>query len=79
MTRPMILLGSLAVFATLAGPAMAQRVIANPGGCARFDPNADCRNYGPNDRRRATNPRHLAADRYLRQPVGRANLSTSYW
>jgi hypothetical protein len=33
--------------AALAGPAMAQQVIYNPGYCAQFYPNANCQNKGP--------------------------------
>ena len=48
MTRPMILLGAvaLAFLPALAGPASAQHVITNPGWCAQFYPNANCQNYG---------------------------------
>jgi hypothetical protein len=43
------LLGTAAVVLTsaLAGPAMAQQVITNPGRCAQFYPDANCQNYGP--------------------------------
>jgi hypothetical protein len=42
------LLGAAAVVLTsaLAGPAMAQQVITNPGRCAQFYPDANCQNYG---------------------------------
>lgn len=46
MTRPLILLGAIALLSTLAGPATAQHVISNPGWCAQFYPNANCQNYG---------------------------------
>ena len=47
MTRPMILLGAIALLSMTAGPAAAQHVISNPGWCAQFYPNANCQNYGP--------------------------------
>jgi hypothetical protein len=42
------LLGAAAVVLTsaLAGPAMAQQVITNPGRCAQFYPDSNCQNYG---------------------------------
>jgi hypothetical protein len=90
MTRPMILLGAIALLSMTAGPAAAQHVISNPGWCAQFYPNANCQNLGPGNPytsygwRRAYNsygyrghPRRYGA--YRHHPVGRANLSTSYW
>jgi hypothetical protein len=43
------LLGAATVVlsSALAGPAMAQQVIYNPGYCAQFYPNANCQNKGP--------------------------------
>jgi hypothetical protein len=38
---------SSALASPLAGPAMAQQVISNPGYCAQFYPNANCQNKGP--------------------------------
>ena len=38
---------ALVVSSALAGPAMAQEVIYNPGYCAQFYPNANCQNKGP--------------------------------
>ena len=48
MTR-LAMLGAAATIsaAILAGPAMAQEVIYNPGYCAQFYPNANCQNRGP--------------------------------
>ncbi|SHL72351.1 hypothetical protein SAMN05444159_6648 [Bradyrhizobium lablabi] len=45
------LLGATAVVlsSALAGPAMAQQVIYNPGYCAQYYPNANCQNKGPNN------------------------------
>jgi len=37
-----------AIFASaLAGPAIAQEVITNPGKCPQYSPNASCQNLGP--------------------------------
>jgi hypothetical protein len=41
------LLAAAVLTAALAGPAMAQEVIYNPGYCAQFYPNANCQNKGP--------------------------------
>ncbi|MDA9424048.1 MULTISPECIES: hypothetical protein [Bradyrhizobium] len=42
------LLGATAIAATmLAGPAMAQAVVTNPGRCSAQFPNANCQNLGP--------------------------------
>ena len=38
---------ALALSSALAGPAMAQQVIYNPGYCAQYYPNANCQNLGP--------------------------------
>jgi hypothetical protein len=35
------------LIAIMAGPAVAQEVITNPGRCAQYYPNANCENYGP--------------------------------
>ena len=45
------LLGTAAVIlsSALAGPAMAQQVVENPGRCAAVYPNANCQNLGPNN------------------------------
>ena len=92
MTRPTILLGAIALLSMTAGPTAAQHVISNPGWCAQFYPNANCQNLGPGNPytsygwRRAYNssgyrghPRRYGAYRHHGYPVGRANLSTSYW
>ena len=45
---PLKILGAAAILAaSLASPAMAQEVIAEPGYCAQFYPNANCQNKGP--------------------------------
>jgi hypothetical protein len=41
-----VLLTAVALVGLNAAPAMAQRVIENPGWCAQFYPNANCQNYG---------------------------------
>jgi hypothetical protein len=41
------LLAAGAVLSVIAGPAMAQQVISEPGYCAFFYPNANCQNKGP--------------------------------
>jgi len=47
MTKSGILAAAAVLASTLAGPAMAQEVIYNPGYCAQFYPNANCQNRGP--------------------------------
>ena len=90
MTRPAILLGAIALLSTLAGPASAQHVINDPGWCAQFYPNANCRNYGPGNpytsygwRRAYSSYGYRGHQRHdwghYREPVGQANLSSSYW
>ena len=46
MSNPRLLAAAVALSA-LGGPAMAQEVIAEPGYCAFFYPNANCQNKGP--------------------------------
>ena len=41
------LLSAAAALAMIAGPAIAQQVISEPGYCAFFYPNANCQNKGP--------------------------------
>ena len=47
MTKCKILAAAAILASALAGPAMAQEVIYNPGYCAQFYPNANCQNRGP--------------------------------
>jgi hypothetical protein len=47
MNKSGILAAAAVLASTLAGPAMAQEVIYNPGYCAQFYPNANCQNKGP--------------------------------
>jgi hypothetical protein len=49
------ILGAAAILASvLAGPALAQEVILNPGKCAQYYPNANCQNYGAGNPYRGT-------------------------
>jgi hypothetical protein len=58
-------LGAAAVLASaLAGPALAQEVILNPGKCAQYYPNANCQNYGHGNPYRGTY--HQRSDSYNR-------------
>jgi hypothetical protein len=58
-------LGAAAVLASaLAGPALAQEVILNPGKCAQYYPNANCQNYGQGNPYRGTY--HQRSDSYNR-------------
>jgi hypothetical protein len=55
------LLGAAALVSTaLAGPAMAQQVVTNPGYCAQFYPNANCQNKGPGNPYTGSYQRHTA-------------------
>jgi len=47
MTKAKIFATAAILASALAGPAMAQEVIYNPGYCAQFYPNANCQNRGP--------------------------------
>ncbi|WP_027576810.1 hypothetical protein [Bradyrhizobium sp. WSM1743] len=66
------LLGATAIAATmLAGSAMAQAVVTNPGRCSAQFPNANCQNLGPGNpytdsgyRHRRASYRQTNADRY---------------
>ena len=90
MTRPMILLGAIALSSTLAGPALAQHVASKPGWCAQFLPSANCRNYDRGNPstsqswRRAHHSNgyrgHYRYDGEHRDyRVGQANLSFYHW
>jgi hypothetical protein len=43
------LMGTAAILIAVAGPAMAQHVIYEPGYCAQYYPDANCQNEGPNN------------------------------
>jgi hypothetical protein len=49
MTRIALLSIAALLSAAAAVPATAQEVISNPGYCARFYPNANCQNKGPDN------------------------------
>src|ERR1700730_10166446 len=53
---------SSALASPLAGPAMAQQVISNPGYCAQFYPNANCQNKGPGNPYTGDYQRRVADD-----------------
>src|SRR6476469_4124506 len=68
------LLGAAAVLATaLAGPAMAQEVIYNPGYCAQFYPNANCQNKGPGNPYTGDYQRQVQRDQGHRDQAWRNN------
>ena len=47
MTKAKLFAAAAILASAIAGPAMAQEVISNPGYCAQFYPNANCQNKGP--------------------------------
>ncbi len=47
MTKAKIFATAAILASALASPAMAQEVIYNPGYCAQYYQNANCRNRGP--------------------------------
>jgi len=47
MTKLGLIGAAVILSSALAGPALAQEVIYNPGYCAQFYPNANCQNKGP--------------------------------
>ena len=49
MTKLGLFGAAVILSSALAGPALAQEVIYNPGYCAQFYPNANCQNKGPNN------------------------------
>ena len=89
MTRSAIL-GAAAILASaLAGPAMAQEVIYNPGYCAQFYPNANCQNRGPGSPYTGSYQRQVYrdqayADQTYRDPAWRNSYNrwdgnSGYW
>jgi hypothetical protein len=46
MTKAKLFAAAAILASAIAGPAMAQEVIYNPGYCAQFYPNANCQNKG---------------------------------
>lgn len=73
------LLGAVAIAATtLAGPAMAQAVVNNPGRCSAQFPNANCQNLGPGNPYTDSGYRHRRAA--YRQSNGDWNRThTGFW
>lgn len=47
MTKLRLLGAAVLLSSALAGPALAQEVIEDPGYCAQYYPNANCQNLGP--------------------------------
>jgi hypothetical protein len=66
MTKSRILAAAAVLASTLAGPAMAQEVISNPGYCAQFYPNANCQNKGPGNPYTGSYQRQIYADQAYR-------------
>ena len=65
---PFKILGAAAILAAaLASPAMAQEVIAEPGYCAQFYPNANCQNKGPGNPYTGDYQRQVYGDQTYRQ------------
>ncbi len=58
MTKFGILSAAALVASALAGPAMAQQVVSEPGYCAQFYPNANCQNTGPGNPYTGSYQRH---------------------
>ena len=71
MTKAKIFATAAILASTLAGPAMAQEVIYNPGYCAQFYPNANCQNMGPGNRYTGSYPRQVYADQVYRDQAYR--------
>lgn len=73
------LLGAVAIAATtVAGPAMAQAVVNNPGRCSAQFPNANCQNLGPGNPYTDSGYRHRRAA--YRQSNGDWNRThTGFW
>ena len=71
MTKSGILAAAAVLASTLAGPAMAQEVIYNPGYCAQFYPNANCQNMGPGNPYTGSYPRQVYADQVYRDQAYR--------
>lgn len=71
MKKSAILAAAAVVAATLAGPAMAQEVIYNPGYCAQFYPNANCQNKGPGNPYTGSYQRQVYGDQVYRDQAYR--------
>jgi hypothetical protein len=80
MTKFALLGAAAAVLSSaLAGPAMAQQVIYNPGYCAQFYPNANCQNQGPGNPYTGDYQRRIAAQNAYRNNDGWNNGWDSSW
>lgn len=75
------LLGAAAILcATLAAPALAQEVIADPGYCAQFYPNANCSDLGPGNPYTGSYQRGADyRDSNARWDDDRSNRNTGFW
>jgi hypothetical protein len=71
MTKFGIFGAAALVASALAGPAMAQEVILNPGKCAQYYPNANCQNYGPGNPYRNDYQRRVYRDQSYRDQAYR--------
>ena len=71
MTKSGILAAAAVLASTLAGPAMAQEVIYNPGYCAQFYPNANCQNKGPGNPYTGSYQRQVYGDQVYRDQAYR--------
>lgn len=73
------LLGAVAIAAsTLAGPAMAQAVVNNPGRCSAQFPNANCQNLGPGNPYTDSGYRHRRAA-YRQSNRDWSRTHTGFW
>jgi hypothetical protein len=85
MTKSKILAAAAILASALAGPAMAQEVIYNPGYCAQFYPNANCQNRGPGSPyygsgyQRQVYPDQAYRDRAWRDSYNRLDDNDSFW
>jgi len=85
MTKSKILAAAAILASALAGPAMAQEVIYNPGYCAQFYPNANCQNRGPGSPyygsgyQRQVYPDQAYRDRAWRDSYNRWDDNDSFW
>ena len=71
MTKCKILAAAAILASALAGPAMAQEVIYNPGYCAQFYPNANCQNRGPGSPYTGSYQRQVYQDQVYRDQAYR--------
>jgi hypothetical protein len=80
MTKLSLLGAAVILSSALAGPAMAQQVISNPGYCAQFYPNANCQNKGPGNPYTGDYQRRAAYhNSYNRWDGDRRRNDTGFW